>query len=339
MPQVKESLLRRLVKRALNEAELTAGDTNTKFNISVDLGNPQSETKLGIRVKLTPKEGMLEPDTRDKLSVAIMKKLNSSLGQYDIQVSKDTDASTQSPEVIGFFIPLSQIKNMIINSIKGPGEPKGPTSTDDGEVERPKTLPKPPGLSDLPDGDEEEIMEQEDPLDRAARLAKEPIAGMGLNTGLGLKRKGYENEKGGKLSTKELYQTASTVKDGMLALWSDIVNESDYKFKEYLTNNEDQWVRAGAVVSMITDELEDRLEAEEPVGPDQSIEEVKKIIKSQINEMRQRELNEISKVVNKDDFYSFINAGNNVLRTLEENGMNHINGKKYLTYLVKHNIM
>ena len=53
--------------------------------------------------------------------------------------------------------------------------------------------------------------------------------------------------------------------------------------------------------------------------------------------MKVRELNEISKVVNKDDFYEFINKGNNIIRTLEENGMN--NGKKYLEYLVKNNIM
>ena len=43
------------------------------------------------------------------------------------------------------------------------------------------------------------------------------------------------------------------------------------------------------------------------------------------------------KFVVREDFYNFINAGNNVLRSLEENGMQ--NGKKYLMYLVKHNIM
>ena len=53
--------------------------------------------------------------------------------------------------------------------------------------------------------------------------------------------------------------------------------------------------------------------------------------------MRVRDLNEISKVVIKEDFYAFINAGNNILRTMEQRGMG--NGKKYLGYLVKHNIM
>ena len=55
MPQVKESLIRRLIKKALNEAELAVGDDNTTFNIKVSVSNPQSETKLGIRIQLKPK--------------------------------------------------------------------------------------------------------------------------------------------------------------------------------------------------------------------------------------------------------------------------------------------
>ena len=113
MPQVKESLIRQLIKKALNEAELTVGDSNITFKIKVDVSNPQSETKLGIRIQLKPKsEDFLfaDPDKKGNLSVAIMKKLNSSLGSFDIQVSKDTDAETQDPTVLGFFIPLSQIK-------------------------------------------------------------------------------------------------------------------------------------------------------------------------------------------------------------------------------------
>jgi len=211
MPQVKESLIRQLIKKALNEAELTVGDSNTTFNIKVDVSNPQSETKLGIRIQLKPKsEDFLfaDPDRKGALSVAIMKKLNSSLGQFDIQVSKDTDAETVDPTVLGFFIPLSQIKNMIVKSLGG-------------KSEEPKKVPAP--------------------------VPAPPTKGM------------------------------------------------DAPPKD------------------------------------------KALDKKPINEMRQRDLNEISKVVMKEDFYSFINAGNNVLRSLEERGMPH--GKKYLMYLVKHNIM
>ena len=58
-----------------------------------------------------------------------------------------------------------------------------------------------------------------------------------------------------------------------------------------------------------------------------------------LNEMRVRDLNEISKVVVKEDFYEFINKGNNILRTLEKNDRTVTEAKKYLKYLVAHNIM
>ena len=56
-----------------------------------------------------------------------------------------------------------------------------------------------------------------------------------------------------------------------------------------------------------------------------------------LNEILVRELKQISSVVLKEDFYGFINAGQNVLRTLEQHNIDK--GKKYLEYLVKHNIM
>tara|TARA_B100001113_G_C21106648_1_gene621183 strand:+ start:993 stop:2030 length:1038 start_codon:yes stop_codon:yes gene_type:complete len=337
MPQVKEPILRTLIKEALKEAELEVGQDNTKFNIKILVSNPQSETKQGIRVQLKPSAGFLEPEKKDELSAAIMTKFNNSLEQFNLQISSDTD--TQDPEAMGFFIPLEHIKSMIKKAL-------GVKTQDDDESSmgmpsskppsRPAGPPKPP--TDIPD-DEEEITEQEDPLDRAANLAKQPLPGyMSDMTGLGLKRSQYDQEKGGKLSLKDLHDTAITVQDGMLTLWKEIVGESDYPFKEYLENNEDQYTRTGAVIAMIVEELEDRLELEEPVGPDQGINELKKVIKTQLNEMRVRDLKEISGVVIKEDFYNFINAGQNVLRTLEEQAP-HLNGKKYLEYLVKHNIM
>ena len=196
--------------KKIKEADISAGENNTMFNLKVDVSNKQSETKLGIRIQLTPKEGMLEPDVRDSLEATIMKKLNTSLGQYDIQVSKDTDVP--DPTVIGFFIPLSQIKNMIVKSLGGNKKPQSATS--------PPTTPTAAPLS----------------------------------------------------------PTSSVVDD---------------------------------VEEMINEEL--------------------------IKEMRVRELKEISKTVRKEDFYEFINKGQNIIRTLEEAGID--NGKKYLEYLVKHNIM
>ena len=212
------------ISKNIKEAEMTAGEENTSFKIKVDVSNKQSETKLGVRIQLTPTEGMLEPELKDKVEIAVTKKLNNALEQFDMQVSKDTDVP--DPTVLGFFIPLSQIKNMIVKSIKGGAAPAGAPKPPTAPAAAPSAPPKP-----------------------AAPAA--------------------------------------------------------------------------------------------PAAPPKPA-DVKETIESMINEalleeMRVRDLKEISKVVVKEDFYDFINAGNNVLRTLEENNIDR--GKKYLEYLVKHNIM
>ena len=210
-------------KKLKKEAEISAGDSeNTTFNIKVSVSNPQSETKLGLRLQLQPKEGFLDQNRKGEIEAAIMKKMNNSLEQFDIQISKDTDVP--DPEVMGFFIPLSQLKNMIVKSLGAKTTPEPENSIDKEPSARPDNdRPKPTRPSPLsPDSD---------------------------------------------------------VKDD--------------------------------VEEMINEEI--------------------------LNEMLVRELKQISKVVMKEDFYGFINAGNNIIRTLEENGIER--PKKYLEYLVRNNIM
>ena len=187
--------VKKIIKREVLKEATTVNAGNTKFNLRT--GVNKNPTKLGLKIQFEPLGGGLEPDLKAKLEVALQEKLNMSLQQYDIQVSKDTDVPR--PDVIGFFIPLAQLKNLIVKSLTG-------QKVDAPDVKAPE-----------PEGEENEMNE------------------------------------------------------------------------------------------MI------------------------------LNEMRIRELNEISKVVIKEDFYAFINAGNNMLRSMEERGMG--NGKKYLGYLVKHNIM
>ena len=202
--QVKNNIMnwkdiKNIIKKELKEATtVSAGDS--KFNLRT--GVNKNPTKLGITIQFEPKTGSLEPDTKSKLEVALQEKLNQSLSEYDIQVSKDTDVPR--PDVIGFFIPLAQVKNLIVKALTG-------QKVDAPDVQAPE-----------PEGNEDEE-----------------------------------------------------------------INE------------------------MIEKEV--------------------------LSEMRIRELNEISKVVKKEDFYEFINKGNNILRDLEGAGMG--NGKKYLIYLIKHNIM
>ena len=189
--------VKKIIKREVLKEATTVNAGNTKFNLRT--GVNKNPTKLGLKIQFEPLGGGLEPDTKSKLEVALQEKLNVSLQQYDIQVSKDTDVPR--PDVIGFFIPLAQLKNLIVKSLTG-------KKVDAPDVKAPE-----------PEGEEQEINE------------------------------------------------------------------------------------------MI------------------------------LNEMRVRDLNEISKVVMKEDFYAFINAGNNVLRSLEESGRSVSEAKKYLAYLVKHNIM
>ena len=200
--------IKKLIKKELNEAT-TVDAGGSKFNLRT--GVNKNPTKLGIKLQFEPMGGALSTDVKNKLEVALQEKLNQALMQYDMQISKDTDVPR--PEVIGFFIPLAQIKNLIVKSLTG------------------------------------------QKVDAPAAAAPEP-----------------EGETAPEMSPED-----------------------------------------GEIEEMIKGEM--------------------------LNEMRVRDLNEISKVVSKDDFYEFINKGNNILRTLEKNGRTVAEAKKYLKYLVAHNIM
>ena len=217
--------VKKIIRKEVLKEATTVNAGNTKFNLRT--GVNKNPTKLGLKIQFEPLGGGLEPDVKSKLEVALQEKLNVSLQQYDIQVSKDTDVP--DPTVIGFFIPLSQIKNMIVKSIKGPGG----------------AAPKP----FKPD----------------------------------LEKDALQRDKISQMMDKEKQAQAA----------KQATNES------------------------INDLINDQL----------------------ITEMRQRTLNEISQIVMREDFYGFINSGNNMLRSLEERGYDMREAKKYLGYLVKHNIM
>ena len=236
--------IKNIIKEELKEVQVTAGDANFTMITGVN----KNDTKLGIKIQFEPPVGLdLPSDKKSKLEVALQTKLNKGLAQYDIQVSKDTDVPRK--EVIGFFIPLKQIKNLIVKSIKSEGLNEG---LNFNEADNLKTE-----LST-----------------KIAGIVKNFTSGMEMKT------------------------------DDALRL-RDMLQEINMEVNATLNNAIDQ----------------------NPLN------------ESILNEMRVRDLNEISKVVVKEDFYAFINAGNNVIRTLEENGKSVREAKKYLAYLVKHNIM
>jgi hypothetical protein len=85
-------------------------------------GVNKNPTKLGLKIQFTPKEGGLDSDTKARLTQVLQSKLNESLRQFSLQASIDTDVP--NPEVVGFLIPLMQVKNMIVKAIGGSSEPQ-----------------------------------------------------------------------------------------------------------------------------------------------------------------------------------------------------------------------
>ena len=134
--------IKKLIKKELKEAtEINAG--GSKFNLRT--GVNKNPTKLGVKIQFAPIAGGLEVATKSKLTVALQKKLNDSLKGYDMQVSKDTDVPRE--DVIGFFIPLSQIKALILEGL-GQGEASLPSAP---------AAPEPEGESD--DSEDAEVNE------------------------------------------------------------------------------------------------------------------------------------------------------------------------------------
>ena len=109
-------------KEILKEStEVNAGGSRFTLRTGVN----KNPTKLGIKVQFEPVGGGLESDTKNKLEVALQEKLNDGLGKYKIQVSKDTDVPRE--DVIGFFIPLAQLKALIVEGL-GQGEAPTPSA-------------------------------------------------------------------------------------------------------------------------------------------------------------------------------------------------------------------
>jgi len=117
-----KSELHNLVLEVFNEyvkeAELKTGDNI--FNIKVDVN--KNPTKKGLKIQLLPKGDtiLLEPDEKIKVTEKVQSLLNTKLNKFNLQVNIDPDIeqATDNPNVLGYYIPIDQFRNLIIDALK-----------------------------------------------------------------------------------------------------------------------------------------------------------------------------------------------------------------------------
>jgi hypothetical protein len=95
---------------------------NSKLKVSVN----KNPTKEGIKVQFVLPE-TLEGDAKAQATQKLQSKLNQGLEQYNLTVSQDTDVPYSN--VIGFLIPIADIKLLIKNTIGGGASEPTPEET------------------------------------------------------------------------------------------------------------------------------------------------------------------------------------------------------------------
>lgn len=85
---------------------------NPKLSVSVN----KNPTKQGIKVQFAFPE-QISGDQKAELTQKIQQKLTQGLASHKLTVSQDTDVPYSN--VIGFLIPISDIKLLVKNAISG----------------------------------------------------------------------------------------------------------------------------------------------------------------------------------------------------------------------------
>ena len=122
---MKKTELHNMVLETLNEyiteAELSSGDNTFTIKVAVN----KNPTKEGLKIQLIPKGGtVLEPDEKMDINEKVQQAMNRKLSKFDLQVNIDPDIkqATDDPNVLGYYIPLNQFKNLITKALKGKEE-------------------------------------------------------------------------------------------------------------------------------------------------------------------------------------------------------------------------
>jgi len=84
----------------------------TQLKVSVN----KNPTKEGIKVQFILPE-MVDDDKKASISQKLQTKLSQNLANHNMTISMDTDVP--DPNVIGFLIPIQDIKLIIKNALRG----------------------------------------------------------------------------------------------------------------------------------------------------------------------------------------------------------------------------
>ena len=93
----------------ITEAELSTGDNTFTIKVAVN----KNPTKGGTILN--------DPDEKNNVSEKVQSAMNNALGKYGLQVNIDPDIkqATDNPNVLGYYIPITQFKNLITKALKG----------------------------------------------------------------------------------------------------------------------------------------------------------------------------------------------------------------------------
>ena len=122
-----------------------------KLKVSVN----KNPTKEGIKVQFVLPE-TLEGDKKTEATQKLQSKLNQGLSQYNLTVSQDTDVPYAN--VIGFLIPIADIKLLIKNAMGGgSSEEPAPEATPASETAPEEPMKEIKRMMELAGVDDEQI--------------------------------------------------------------------------------------------------------------------------------------------------------------------------------------
>jgi len=124
---------------------------NSKLKVSVN----KNPTKEGIKVQFVLPQ-TLEGDKKAEATQKLQSKLNQGLEQYNLTVSQDTDVPYSN--VIGFLIPIADIKLLIKNAIGGGAQAEPAPEATPAPEEPMKEIKRMKELAGLKEIEDEEVM-------------------------------------------------------------------------------------------------------------------------------------------------------------------------------------